>query len=80
MAGFPRFVRLFEPVKSGSCGVALPALFRHSGEGRNPFCSGARMEARKSKSKWVPAFAGMTGRDVEPDTLNRPVLHERHVA
>jgi hypothetical protein len=43
----------------------VPFVPRHSGEGRNPFCSTQR------RSKWVPAFAGTTmGWDLTPDPLD----------
>jgi epoxyqueuosine reductase len=35
--------------------VSAATISRHSGESRNPFCCGV-------KSKWIPAFAGMTNK------------------
>jgi len=43
-------------------GVAILRHARHPGESREPFCFSFASERSKAKtrSKWVPAFAGMT--------------------
>jgi hypothetical protein len=42
--------------------IAMTDIFRHPGEGRDPLCSRSpdEREDRTRRSKWIPAFAGMT--------------------
>jgi hypothetical protein len=41
-----------------SGGIVGVSRLRHSGEGRNPFS--LFVVSARFKSKWIPAFAGMT--------------------
>jgi hypothetical protein len=39
---------------------------RHPREGEDPSCNALGLDVAKAKSKWIPAFAGMTSEDGGP--------------